>query len=97
VLAFEATALLLTIAAAGAIALASTRKPIISRVPPGERSEPTPLPGSASTPPYGGRNSPGERSEPFPPPASAASVGGGVAGGDGGGSGPEGPRGMPRP
>ena len=34
VLAFEATALLLTIAAAGAIALASTRRPVISRVPP---------------------------------------------------------------
>ncbi|MGH8924215.1 MAG: NADH-quinone oxidoreductase subunit J family protein [Acidimicrobiia bacterium] len=32
VLAFEATALLLTIAAAGAIALASTRRPIVSRV-----------------------------------------------------------------
>jgi len=34
VLAFEATALLLTIAAAGAIALASTRRPVVSRVPP---------------------------------------------------------------
>jgi NADH-quinone oxidoreductase subunit J len=39
VLAFEATALLLTIAAAGAIALASTRKPILSRVPPSPGGE----------------------------------------------------------
>lgn len=39
VLAFEATALLLTIAAAGAIALASTRKPIVSRVPPAPGEE----------------------------------------------------------
>lgn len=83
VLAFEATALLLTIAAAGAIALASTRKPILSRVPPGVPTGATPLSGFAGTPPYGGRNS--LAAEEFPPPASAASVGGGVAAGDGGG------------
>ncbi len=65
VLAFEATALLLTVAAAGAIALASTRKPIISRVP----SSPAVSPSRRAERGVGGSGPEGRGGHPVLPPA----------------------------
>ena len=65
VLAFEATALLLTVAAAGAIALASTRKPISSRVP----SSPAVSPSRRAERGVGGSGPEGRGGHPVLPPA----------------------------